>query len=75
MFARTKRHERFSGRVDKVYVRRRTSYPLEPCGDYMSAVEKRRISVKKGLKARETWLLSRFCYEENAKRVELTVVL
>lgn len=38
MFARTKRHGRFSGRVDKVYVRRRTSYPLEPCGmRHMSA--------------------------------------
>lgn len=41
----------------------------------MSAVEKREISVKNGLKARETWLLSRFCYEENAECVELTVVL
>ncbi len=41
----------------------------------MSAVEKRRISVKKGLKMRETLFLGLFCYGENAKSVDFTVVL
>ena len=35
MYVRAKGYERFNGRVDKVYVRRRTSYPLEPCGNGM----------------------------------------
>lgn len=33
MFTLAKGYERFGSRVDKVYVLRRTSYPLVPCRD------------------------------------------
>ena len=47
MFVRVKRGKRLNGRVDKVYVRRRTFYPLEPCGDGVSAVEEVAKSLRR----------------------------